>query len=87
MTNGKSGRKKKINPLLAIITIFILVIGSYFGIDFTDYADQEVEGQLVVHMIDVGQADCFLLIQDGKTALVDCGTRSTGKDAVEYIKE
>lgn len=48
---------------------------------------QDVEGQLVVHMIDVGQADCFLLVQDGKTALVDCGTRSTGKDAVEYLKE
>lgn len=48
---------------------------------------QDVEGQLVVHMINVGQADCFLLVQDGKTALVDCGTRSTGKDAVEYLKE
>jgi len=44
------------------------------------------EGELVVHMIDVGQADCFLLIQDNETTLVDCGTRSTGKDAVEYIK-
>lgn len=48
---------------------------------------QDVDGQLVVHMIDVGQADCFLLVQDGKTALVDCGTRSTGKDAVAYLQE
>lgn len=86
MANDKSGRKKKINPLVAIITLFILVVGSYFGIDFTDYTEQEIDGELVVHMIDVGQADCFLLIQNEKTALVDCGTRSTGKDAVEYIK-
>ena len=48
---------------------------------------QDVEGELIVHMIDVGQADCFLLIQDDKTALVDCGTRSTGKDAVEYLNQ
>ena len=47
---------------------------------------QDVQGELVVHMIDVGQADCFLFIQDDETILVDCGTRSTGKDAVEYIK-
>ena len=46
---------------------------------------QNVEGQLVVHMIDVGQADCFLLVQDGMTAMVDCGTRSSGKDAVKYL--
>lgn len=38
-------------------------------------------------MIDVGQADCFLLVQEGNMALVDCGTRSTGKDAVQYLNE
>ena len=45
-----------------------------------------VEGELILTMIDVGQADCFLLEQNGETALIDCGTRSTGKDAVEYLK-
>lgn len=44
------------------------------------------DGELILTMIDVGQADCFLLMQNGETALVDCGTRSTGKDAVEYLK-
>ena len=49
---------------------------------------EELENEkLVVHMIDVGQADCFLLVQDETTALVDCGTRSTGEDAIAYIKE
>ena len=43
-------------------------------------------GELFLTMIDVGQADSFLLEQNGKTALVDCGTRSTGKDVVEYLK-
>lgn len=46
-----------------------------------------VEGNLVLHMIDVGQADSFLLVQNGKTALFDCGTRSTGEDVVKYLNE
>ena len=102
MSNGKSGRKKLARPLTTIIAIIVLVIGSFLGINVKDLIPQDetppthqettapiqnIEGELVVHMIDVGQADCFLLIQNGETALVDCGTRSTGKDAVEYIKE
>lgn len=53
----------------------------------TTQPSSSVEGQLVVHMIDVGQADCFFLVQGETTALVDCGTRSTGKDAVAYLQE
>ena len=102
MANGKSGRKKQLSPLAAIIILAVMAIGGIWGIDLTELIPDEtttisilektdkvedVEGQLVVHMIDVGQADCFLLIQDGVTALVDCGTRSTGRDAVEYLKE
>lgn len=99
MTSVKSGRKKLISTIIAIV---IALLASVFGIDLTGEIPMEttsttqvndgqpvenVEGQLVVHMIDVGQADCFLLVQDGMTALVDCGTRSTGKDAVEYLQE
>lgn len=102
MANGKSGRSKRVSPLAAIIGLVILVVASFLGIDLTEQIPNEtvttmvseatetvedVEGQLIVHMIDVGQADCFLLIQDDETALVDCGTRSTGKDAVAYLNE
>lgn len=102
MSNGKSGRKKLARTLTIIIVAIVLVIGWYLGRNVKDIFPQneptptdqkrtthnsDIEGELVVHMIDVGQADCFLLIQNGKTALVDCGTRSTGKDAVEYMKE
>lgn len=48
---------------------------------------QEPQGELKLTMIDCGQADSFLLEQDGKTCLVDCGTRSTGKDVVKYLKD
>jgi len=90
MANDKSGRKKLANKLTTIIAVIVLVIASLLGIEINQFFPQEpvqdVEGALVVHMIDVGQADCFLLVQDGMTALVDCGTRSTGEDAVNYIK-
>lgn len=96
MSNGKSGRKNLVKTILGII---ILVIASLLGIEIfpqessnntnesTVEQQQTVEGELQVHMIDVGQADCFLLVQGNQTALVDCGTRSTGEDAIAYLKE
>lgn len=94
MANDKGDRKELSKTLMAII---IVVIASLLGISIIELPDEttpstgqvsspNVNGQLVVHMIDVGQADCFLLVQDNTTALIDCGTRSTGKDAVEYLK-
>lgn len=44
-----------------------------------------VEGALTVTMIDVGQADSFLLVQDGMTALIDCGTRYDGDEILAYL--
>lgn len=52
----------------------------------TDETASLDDGSIMLYMIDVGQADSFLFVQGDKAALVDCGTRSTGKDAVEYIK-
>lgn len=95
MTNGKSDRNKLVKVLGIII---IVVIASFFRIDITDLVLEEtinssqnsistVEGEFIVHMIDAGQADAFLLIQGEQTALVDCGTRGTGQDVVKYLKE
>lgn len=44
-----------------------------------------VQGTLHVYMIDCGQADSFLFEQDGKYALIDAGTRSSGKDVADFI--
>lgn len=48
---------------------------------------QNAEGQLILTMIDVGQADSFFFQKGEDTALIDCGTRSTGDDVVAYLKE
>ena len=100
MSNDKSGRKKIVKALVSIIifliaTFFGVNITDILPNDETNNPTiqnppnneiQEAQGQLMLHMIDVGQADCFLLVQEDQTALVDCGTRSTGKDAVDYLK-
>jgi len=52
----------------------------------TSNGGTEVEGILELTMIEVGQADSFLLIQGDEVALIDCGTRSTGDDVVEHLK-
>ena len=72
MANDKSGRKRLGKILTTIIAIIIVVVASVLGIDISNIIPdsttaptqqqatqsiQNVEGQLVVHMIDVGQAD------------------------------
>ena len=46
----------------------------------------QTDGILYVHMIDCGQGDSFLFEQNGKFGLIDCGTRSSGKDVVYYLQ-
>lgn len=102
MSNGKNGRKalSKLLTTFAIILVFmflecILYVTQENGTigDTNNSSNKEevsnvqsAEGELTLIMIDVGQADSFLLVQDGKTALIDCGTRTTGEDVVEYLK-
>lgn len=102
MVNTKNGRNKKklTKTLLAIvILVFVIILKTIITNDEQQVLEQpnisssqtqnqptQATGELKLHMIDVGQADSFLFVKDDKVALIDCGTRSTGMDAVEYIK-
>lgn len=44
------------------------------------------ESELIVTMIECGQADSFLIQQGDMVALIDCGKVSTGDDVVAYLK-
>lgn len=99
MANDKSGVKERIGTIftfflsIIIVGFVALLRGEEFFTEPEELQKETVskeeiltEGELILTMIDVGQADSFLFIQDGKTALVDCGTRSSGDDVVEYLK-
>jgi len=86
MTHDKSERKNLVKVLLIIIVIIFLCI----NIEDVDTTKQETltnADEFVVHMIDVGQAESFLLTQGNKTALVDCGKLLTGKNVEKYLKK
>lgn len=91
MTAKKRRNKKTFKPLIYILGLIIVAFGVYFGIfdnPFTQLGDdpskelgavaQVNEGDIQVHMIDVGQADCLLVrIPDNgtvKNILIDAGT-------------
>lgn len=96
-------KKLALSLMCAIIVIVASLFGVYNSDDINQQpssqeekqqTQQEIqkpevsqEGEMILTMIDVGQADSFLFMQDGKTALIDCGTVSTGKDVVAYLKK
>ncbi len=47
----------------------------------------EAEGELHIYYFDVGQADCELLVNEGKTMLIDAGNNEDGEMLVKKIKE
>ena len=46
----------------------------------------EVEGDVSVHFVDVGQGDCELIKTQSKSVLIDCGEKEYYTDVIEYIK-
>lgn len=47
----------------------------------------KVTGQLKVHFLDVGQADCILLQNGSSAMLIDAGNNADGKFIIDYIKK
>lgn len=52
----------------------------------TAKVDQEINGELEVHFIDVGQGDAILIKQNGYNMLIDAGDNHKGQDVVNYLK-
>ncbi|MFO8059985.1 MAG: MBL fold metallo-hydrolase [Bacillota bacterium] len=47
--------------------------------------EEEPDGELAVHFIDVGQGDAILIEAPGGAALIDGGTRQAGEIVVQYL--
>lgn len=103
MAKRKSVKKsvKTIKSIIYIVLVLILAAGAYFGIfddplgvikpDKTGTVTELDDGKLQLHMINVGQADSFLLrIPDGKNVkniLIDAGApNNTRPDTIpDYL--
>jgi len=95
-----TAKQKKIRLILtlAALAIFLLVelIGRIPGIPFNGWSDiyaalglapspVTAEGEMEVHFIDVGNADCILVRQEDKNLLIDAGERGDGDEILDYL--
>ncbi len=119
MSNGKSGRKKKLDNkkiLFILVVVAVLVTILFPEEDYTagdstteQYAttapvrfenefpseskttqntiETVDDGVLIFSMVDVGQADGFVLQCEGEVAVIDCGEEETCKAMVNYLNE
>lgn len=84
----ESKKRKKILTFIIILVIFSVIVNRYTSISYNTItvAQYNSEDELQIHIIDVGQAESILIVQDGFTMLVDSGDNFTGDDVVKYIK-
>ncbi len=55
--------------------------------DWIQISDEAEKNIFEIHFIDVGQADCALVLCDGDTLLIDGGNTGDGDDIVSYLYE
>ena len=79
---------KKLRSILIAAVVFIALALYFFPELEPGYIGRtETDGQLVVHYIDVGQADSILLECEGQTMLIDGGNVEDSSLVVSYLKE
>jgi len=69
--------------ILILLIILLALISNITEKDFEYIVD---EAKLQIIYFDVGQADSTLIMNNGKTTLIDGGNDSDGDDLVKYIK-
>lgn len=93
---GRHRRKKsyKIDGTIGVVIFIICILVAVFNYSQQNRNSQNVnatvldaKGELYIYYFDVGQADCELLINDGKTMLIDAGNNEDGEMLVNKIKE
>ena len=92
-------RKKNVDGTIKAIVFIICILGAvitYASQDSNNVNEVttqvngtilDAKGELFIYYFDVGQADSELLINDGKTMLIDAGNNEDGEILVNKIKE
>ena len=89
--HGKYFKKasKKGKRLNIILVLILALLGAVFFWLYKQRKEPELEvnDDLSVHYIDVGQGDCELLISGGKTMLIDSGESQYAGKVTDYLKD
>lgn len=116
MSNGKSGRKKKLDKKTIITFAILLLLSFLVTVLFPEEDTAEADGTtsqyestepiqwettewpqnseifdtqtgetLILGMVDVGQADAFVLEYAGKVTVIDCGMEETCGALMDYL--
>ena len=83
MVANETIKKKRLRNLIIVILVIVHLFYSFISPE----ESINVQGQMTVHFIDVGQADATLFIQDGHVMLFDAATKKRGDDLVRYIQK
>ncbi len=73
--------------LLSIFLTVACLLGLFCGCGEKEVQDAFSSQRLTIYFLDVGQADCSLLLfPDNTVALIDAGNKQDGNKVAEYIK-
>lgn len=90
MTSMRIAKTNRIKSILTLclITMMALVLASCSNTgESGGSALLPAEGELAIHFIDVGQADCTLLISEGEAMLIDAGNRPDDELILNYLDD
>ena len=91
----KRQKKKTEKKIFRIILIFITIILGYYlsqidgtySLEKTNDIIKEINSNLIVSYLDVGQADSILIENNDEVMLIDAGNNNDGKLLVKYFNE
>ena len=72
--------------IILLLCLSLLLCGCHFGKP-AETTPPVPEGKLNIHFIDVGQADCTLLISEGEAMLIDAGNRDDDALIIGYLDD
>lgn len=73
--------------LALLLTLSLMLTGCAVYLPAWEETGTDTLGELTVHFIDVGQADCALVEYQGQYLLIDGGNRDDGQLVVSYLEQ
>lgn len=73
---------------LSLVVVILLAIGAWKGGFFDEKREYTpVEGTLELHIVDVEQADCTLIVSEAGNILIDAGDVETKDEVKDYLEQ